>query len=146
MQRNISLCHSLLLCLPMGFFTNHLVLTPLNIMEWLSIRIVIKLRQLSTLLLQHKVPQRFGGDAIFAACYLINCMSSYVFHDQIPQFVLLPNQPLFCLPPRVFGCVCFLHILIPGQDKLSAKAMKCVFLGYSCLQRGYRGYSPDINL
>ena len=72
-------------------------------------------------------------------------MSSSVLHDQIPQFVLLPNQPPFCLPPRVFGCVCFLHILIPGQDKLSAKAMKCVSLGYSCLQRGYRGYSPDIN-
>ena len=29
------------LCLPMGFFTNHLVLTLLNIMEWLSVRTVI---------------------------------------------------------------------------------------------------------
>ena len=59
--------------------------------------------------------------------------------------VLLSNQPLFCLPPRVFGCVCFVHILTPGQDKLSAKATKCVFLGYSSLQRDYRCYSPDIN-
>ena len=31
--KNISLHHSLLLCLPMGFFTNHLVLTLLNRME-----------------------------------------------------------------------------------------------------------------
>ena len=31
------------------------------------------------------------------------------------------------------------------QDKLSAKATKCVFLGYSCFQRGYQCYSPDIN-
>ena len=30
-----------------------------------------------------------------------------------------------------------------GQDKLSAKAKKCVFLGYSWLQRGYRCYSPN---
>ena len=50
---------------------------------------------------------------------------------------------LFYLPPRVFGCICFVHILTPGQDKLSAKATKCVFLGYSRLQRGYRCYSPD---
>ena len=40
MQRNISLCHSLFLCLAMVFFTNHFVLTFLNIMEWLSIRTV----------------------------------------------------------------------------------------------------------
>ena len=72
-------------------------------------------------------------------------MPSSLLHDQIPHFVLLPNQPLFCLLPRVFGCVCFVHILITGQDNLSAKATKCIFLGYSCLQRGYRCYSPDIN-
>ena len=34
-----------------------------------------------TLLLHHKVPQRFWGDAILASCYLINRMSSSVLHD-----------------------------------------------------------------
>ena len=34
-----------------------------------------------TLLLHHKVPQRFWRDAILAACYLINRMPSFVFHD-----------------------------------------------------------------
>ena len=97
-----------------------------------------------TLLLYYKVPQCFWGDAILAACYLINRMPSVVLHDQIPHSILLPIQPLFYLPPRVFGCACFVHILTPGQDKLSAKAMKCV-LGYSRLQRGYRCYSPDTN-
>ena len=42
-----------------------------------------------------------------------------------------------------FGCTCFVHILTPGQDKLSAKATKCIFLGYSRLQKGYRCYSPQ---
>ena len=72
-------------------------------------------------------------------------MSSSVLHDQIPHSILFPNQPLFCLLPRVFGCDCFVHILTPRQDKLSAKATKCVFLGYSRLQRGYRCYSTDTN-
>ena len=52
-----------------------------------------------TLLLHHKVPQRFWGDAILAACYLINHMPSSVLHDKILHSILLKNQPLFYLPP-----------------------------------------------
>ena len=70
-------------------------------------------------------------------------MPSSVLHNKIPHSILFPNQPLLCLPPRVFGCVCFIHILTPRQDKLSVKATKCVFLGYSRFQRGYHCYSPD---
>ncbi|RVX08874.1 Retrovirus-related Pol polyprotein from transposon RE2 [Vitis vinifera] len=88
-------------------------------------------------------PQKNGGDAVLTACYLINRMPSSVLHDQIPHSLLFPDQPLYFLPPRVFGCTCFVHILTPGQDKLSAKAMKCLFLGYSRLQKGYRCYSLE---
>ena len=74
-----------------------------------------------TLLLHHKVPRRFWKDVIVAACYLIYYMPPSFLHDKIPHSILFLNQPLFCLPPRVFGCVCFVHILTPGQDELSAK-------------------------
>ena len=96
-----------------------------------------------TLLLHSHVPFRFWGDAVLTACYLINRMPSSVLHDQIPHSLLFPDQPLYFLPPRVFGCTCFVHILTPGQDKLSAKTMKCLFLGYSRLQKGYRCYSLE---
>ena len=47
----------------------------------------------------------------------------------------------------VFPCMSLvaptLSTLTPGQDKLSAKTMKRVFLGYYRLQQGYRCYSPD---
>ena len=96
-----------------------------------------------TLLLHYHVPFPFWGNTILIACYLINRMPSPVLHDQIPHSLLFPNQPLYFLPPHVFGCTCFVHILTPGQDKFSAKAMKCIFLGYSRLQKGYRCYSPQ---
>ncbi|RVW79573.1 Retrovirus-related Pol polyprotein from transposon TNT 1-94 [Vitis vinifera] len=96
-----------------------------------------------TLLLHNHVPFRFWGDAILTACYLINRMPSSVLHDQIPHSLLFPDQPLYFLPPRVFCCTCFVHILTPGQDKLSARATKCIFLGYSKLQKGYRCYSSE---
>ncbi|RVW26876.1 Retrovirus-related Pol polyprotein from transposon RE2 [Vitis vinifera] len=63
-------------------------------------------------------PQQNG---VAEPCYLINRMPSSVLHDQIPHSLLFPDQPLYFLPPRVFGCTCFVHILTPGQDKLSAK-------------------------
>ena len=70
-------------------------------------------------------------------------MPSSVLHDQIPHSLLFSDQPLYFRSPRVFGCTCFVHILTPGQDKLSAKATKCIFFGYSRLQKGCRCYSPQ---
>ena len=96
-----------------------------------------------TLLLHYHVPFRFWGDAVLTTCYLINRMPSSVLHEQIPHSLLFPDQPLYFLSPRVFGCTCFVHILTLGQQKLSAKATKGIYLGYSRLQKGYRCYSPQ---
>ena len=68
-------------------------------------------------------------------------MPSSILYNQIPHSLPFPTQPLYFLPPRVFSCTCFVHTLTPGQDKLSAKATKCILLGYSRLQKGYRCYS-----
>ena len=73
-----------------------------------------------TLLLYDKVPQRFWGDAILATCYSFNRMPSSVLHDQIPFSILFPNQPLFCLPPRVF--VVFVLSIFLLLDKTSSQS------------------------
>ncbi|RVW86785.1 Retrovirus-related Pol polyprotein from transposon TNT 1-94 [Vitis vinifera] len=73
--------------------------------------------------------------------HLVETARTILLHNS--SFPSLPDQPLYFLPPRVFGCTCFVHILTLGQDKLSAKAMKCLFLGYSRLQKGYRCYSLE---
>ena len=46
------------------------------------------------------------------------------------------------LIPRVFGCVSYVHSHHLSPDKLSVKALKCVFVGYSNTQKGYKFYHP----
>jgi len=96
-----------------------------------------------TLLLGAHIPVHHWGDAILMACFLINWMPSSSLNHKVPFSILFPDTPLFHISPCVFCCVCFVHDMSPGLDKLSARALKCVFLGYSRLQKGYRCYSPE---
>ncbi|XP_061348750.1 uncharacterized protein LOC133294107 [Gastrolobium bilobum] len=74
--------------------------------------------------------------------YLLSS-SSHVY--SVPYSFLFPHQSLHSLPLRIFGSTCFVHELGPNRDKLSAKSHKCVFLGYTRTQKGYRCYSPSLH-
>ena len=97
-----------------------------------------------TFLLYHKVPQRFWGDATLAACYLIDRMLSSVLHDKISHSILFPNQPLFCLPPRVFGCICFVHILTPTRSSRNPHPIYN-FLTYHHLSSPYSAFVSTLS-
>ncbi|KAL0702312.1 hypothetical protein Bca4012_058434 [Brassica carinata] len=88
------------------------------------------------------VPKRFWGDAVITACYLINRIPTKVLKDVSPFQVLNKiKPPLDHL--RVFGCVCY--VLTPGEqrNKLEAKSVKGIFIGYTHTQKGYKCYIPD---
>ncbi|KAK4391658.1 Retrovirus-related Pol polyprotein from transposon RE2 [Sesamum angolense] len=89
-----------------------------------------------TIMTHMHVPKSYWGDAVLTACYLINRMPSTVLHGDTPYSCLFPDQPLFGIAPRVFGCVYFVHIHSPNLDKLSPRSVKCIFLGYSRTQKG----------
>src|ERR1044072_6394809 len=46
------------------------------------------------------------------------------------------------LVPRIFGCVSFVHVHSGDRGKLDPRALKCVFIGYSSTQKGYKVYHP----
>ena len=94
-----------------------------------------------TLMAQMKVPQLLWTDAVLIACHLINRMPSSV-HGNFPHCLLFPQKPLFSLPPKVFGCVCFVQGTRPNLDKLSPRSTHCMFVGYSRTQKEYRCYDP----
>lgn len=69
-------------------------------------------------------------------------MSSEVLGGKIPFSVMFLNKHLFPVEPKMFGCSCFVRDSQPHINKLDPKSLKCVFLGYSCLQKGYTSFSP----
>ena len=88
------------------------------------------------------VPKHFWADVASTACFLINRMPSLVLNWATPYHQLVPNNPLFPIEPKVFGCTCFIWDVCSQVSKLDPKSLKCIFLGYSCVQKGYRCYCP----
>ena len=72
-------------------------------------------------------------------------MPSSVLENKIPHSILFPHESLHPLPPKVFGSTCFVHNFSPDLNKLSARSHKCVFLGFTRSQKGYKCFSPSLN-
>lgn len=97
------------------------------------------------LLFQIKVPKQFLADVVSIICFLINRLPSAVFECDIPYSILFLNKSLFPVQPRIFDSICYVRDVRPNITKLDPKAFKCVFLGYSHMQKRYRCYFSDLN-
>ena len=86
------------------------------------------------------VPKNFWADGVSIACFLINRMASFVLDWATPFQTLFPQKSLFPIEPRVFGCTCFVRDVRLHVSKLDPKSLKCIFLGYSRVQKGYSYY------
>ncbi|RVW33868.1 Retrovirus-related Pol polyprotein from transposon TNT 1-94 [Vitis vinifera] len=99
-----------------------------------------------SLMFSMNVPKLFWGQAVLTAAYLINRMPSRVLKFQTPCQTLLKSFPttrlISTVPPKIFGCSVFVHINQQHRSKLDPRSLKCIFLGYSSNQKGYKCYSP----
>ncbi|RVW60329.1 Retrovirus-related Pol polyprotein from transposon TNT 1-94 [Vitis vinifera] len=96
-------------------------------------------------LIAAKTPIYYWGEAITSTAYLINRVPSSSINFQtslqaLTNVVVAPTVPN--LPPRVFGCVAFVHLHKHQRTKLTSHALQCVFVGYALHKKGYRCYHP----
>ena len=96
-----------------------------------------------TMIIYIHVLKYLSVDTVLSVCYLINRMPSLVLYGKIPFPYLYPNKSIFSVPLHVFSFTCFVRDFSPGLNKLSPRSIKCVFVGYSQTQKGYRYYSPS---
>ena len=90
------------------------------------------------------VPKHLWVNTVSTACFLINGMPSSVLNWATPYHQLFPNNMLFLIDPKVFGCTCFVWDVRPQVTKLDLKCLKCIFVGYSHVQKGYKCYCPTL--
>ena len=83
-----------------------------------------------SLMFQMNVPKLFWSEAVMTAAYLINRMPSRILGMKSPAELLLGNRE-FKIPPKVFGCVCFVRDHRPSVEKLDPHAVKCMFVSYA---------------
>jgi hypothetical protein len=88
------------------------------------------------------VPQFLWSEAVMTATFLINRTPSRILNMKSPCELLLGNNK-FVVPPKVFGCTCFVRDHRPSVTKLDPRAVKCIFIGYPAGQRGYKCWSPS---
>ncbi|KAL2244201.1 UNVERIFIED_CONTAM: Retrovirus-related Pol polyprotein from transposon RE1 [Sesamum indicum] len=94
------------------------------------------------LMFQSALPLRFWGESVLAATYIMNRTPTHVLNWRTPFEVLFGRVPTYS-HLKVFGCLCFATNTNPHKTKFDKRAHRCVFLGYSLTQKGYKVYDLE---
>ena len=95
-----------------------------------------------TLLVHAKMPPTYWAEAFHTANYLISRLPTKVLKLVSPYTKLFQRDPTYEIL-KVFGCACFPYLRPYNNNKLPFRSCKCIFLGYSLNQLGYRCLDPQ---
>lgn len=93
-----------------------------------------------SMLLEAKLPARFWGEAVIAACYLRNRMAIGP-DNKSPEEAFTGRRPS-TRHLRTFGCIAYADIPSVNRAKLEPTARKTIFVGYMPTSKQYRLYDP----
>ena len=94
-----------------------------------------------TLMSEKNVPHTYWAEAVSTAVYIMNRTPTAAVHDVTPE-EKFTGVKLDLSHLKVFGCIAYVHVPDELRTKLDPKVEKCVFIGYSLEQKGYRCYNP----
>ena len=90
---------------------------------------------------EKNMPHHFWVEAIIIDVYIMNRTPTAAVHDVTPEEKYTGTKPdLSHL--KVFDYIEYVHVPNELRRKLDPKAEKCIFVGYSLQQKGYRCYNP----
>jgi len=89
------------------------------------------------------LPNYFWAEAVAITIYIMNQTPTTEIHGMTPE------EKFTCKKPdvshlKVFSCIAYVHVPNEKRSKLDPKVEKCIFIGYSLEQKGYRCFNPSI--
>ena len=90
---------------------------------------------------EKNMPHSYWAEAMSTAVYIMNRTPTAAIHDVTPEEKYTHRAPDVS-HLKVFGCIAYVHVPDELRTKLDPKAEKCVLIGYSLKQKGYRCYNP----
>ncbi len=92
---------------------------------------------------EKNLPNYFWVQAVATPVYIMNRTPTTAVHGMTPEEKFTGKKPDVS-HFRVFGCIAYVHVPNEKRSKLDPKAEKCIFIGYSLEQKGYRCFNPSI--
>jgi transposase InsO family protein len=80
-------------------------------------------------------------ELVNTATYLINISPTRSNNGNTPDQLYYQTLPRVD-HLRIFGSICYLHVLKESRSKLESKTKQCIFLGYDDQSKAYRVYDP----
>jgi transposase InsO family protein len=91
---------------------------------------------------EKNLPNYFWVEAVATAIYIMNRIPTTKIHGMTPE-EKFTSKKLDVSHLKVFGCITYVHIPDEKRSKLDPKTEKCIFIGYSLEQKGYRCFNPS---
>ena len=95
-----------------------------------------------TLLAQAFMDLTFWWEIFDSATYLLNHLPTPILKHNSPFESLYGHKPDYAFL-KVFRCACFPYLQPYNKHKLSFKTSKCLFVGYSPFNEGYKCLHPS---
>jgi len=91
---------------------------------------------------EKNLPNYFWAKAVATIVYIMNQTPTVVVHGMTPE------ENFTCKKPdvshfRMFGYITYVDFPNKKKSKLNPKVNKCIFIGYSSEQKGYRCFNPS---
>jgi len=97
--------------------------------------------EMGRLMIKHKgLPNKFWAEAVYTAVYILNrCLTKEV-NEKTQSQAWCGKKPS-AKHLRVFGSICYIHVLSQKKHKLDENSICGIFLGYNTQSKGYKVYN-----
>ncbi len=91
---------------------------------------------------EKNLPNLFWAKVVAIVIYIMNQTPTETVHGMTLKEKFTHKKPDVS-HLKVFSCIAYVHVRDEKRSKLDPKVEKCIFIGYSLEQKGYKCFNPS---